>query len=107
MVNVEKKWTTRRLLSTYFILMLLVSGCADKYGRILEPLNERVEIKETHSEFSDLANDSGLPMVYVSEGKIGVSKVEAALEEADAFDLQARAELSKQLADFSARRTEV
>jgi len=45
--------------------------------------------------------------MYISEGKIGVSKVEAALETADTVDLQARAELNKQLADFSARRIEV
>jgi hypothetical protein len=87
--------------------MLLVSGCADRYGQILKPTNDRVEISKTHSEFSDLANRSDLPIMYVSEGKIGVSKVEAALETADAVDLQARAELNKQLADFSARRMEV
>jgi hypothetical protein len=45
--------------------------------------------------------------MYVSEGKIGVSKVEAVLETADTVDVQARAEFSKQIADFDARRKEV
>jgi len=103
----RKRLIGRRFLSTYLIIMFLVSGCGDKYGRVIDPGSDRIEIKETHSEFSSLANDSDLPMMYVSEGKIGVSKVEADLEEADAFDLQARAELDKQLADFNACRTEV
>jgi len=77
------------------------------YGRVLEPTKDRVEISKTHSELSNLANRSDLPLEYVSEGKIGISKVEAALEAADAVDLQARAKLNKQLADFSARRVEV
>jgi len=76
--------------------MLLISGCANsKYGQILKPSKERYEITNTHSEFSDLANNSDLPVRYISEGKIGVSKVEAALETADATDLQARAKFSK------------
>jgi hypothetical protein len=87
--------------------MLLVSGCADRYGQVLKPQKGHAEISKTHSEFSDMANSSDLPVMYVSEGKIGVSKVEAALEAADAADLQARAKLNKQLADFSARRSEV
>ena len=109
MVNVKKKRIAQCLVSTYLILMLLVSGCANRYGRVLEPINEneRVEITKTHSKFSFLANSSALPIMYVSEGKIGVFKVEAALETADSGDLQARAELNKQLADFSARRMEV
>jgi hypothetical protein len=109
MVNVKKGRIARRLVrvSTFLILMLLVSGCAGRYGRVMEPTNDRVEISKTHSKFSALANRSDLPFMYVSEGKIGVSKVEAALEEADAVDLQARAELNKKLADFSARRMEV
>ena len=107
MVNTKKKRIAQCLVSTYLILMLLVSGCANRYGRVLEPINERAEISKAHSEFSFLANSSALPAMYVSEGKIGVFKVEAALETADTGDLQARAELNKQLADFSARRMEV
>ena len=107
MMEIRKKRIAQRLVGTYLIFMLLISGCANRYGQVLKPANERVEIKETHSEFSSLANRSDLPMMYVSEGKIGVSKVEAALETADAGDLQARAELNIQLADFGARRTEV
>jgi hypothetical protein len=99
MVKIQKKQITQRLVSTYLILMLLVLGCADKYGRILKPAHNRVEISEAHSEFSLLANNSDLPVKYVSEGKIGVSKVEMDLETADAGDVQARAELDKKLAD--------
>ena len=84
MVNLKKRLTAPHWISTYLILILLISGCNDKYGRIIEPVNDRFEITEAHSELSDLANDSDLPMMYVSEGKIGVSKVEATLEEADA-----------------------
>ncbi|MHC4457385.1 MAG: hypothetical protein ACYS0I_09885, partial [Planctomycetota bacterium] len=104
MTAMEKRRICQCLLSSYFILMLLVSGCTNRYGQVLKPANEHVEISKTHSEFSDLANRSDLPLMYVSEGKIGVSKVEAALETADAVDLQARAELNKQLADYNARR---
>ncbi len=107
MVNVQKKQIAQRLVSPFLILMLLVLGCADRYGRVLKPVHERIEISKTHSEFSFLANSSELPLKYVSEGKIGVSKVEMDLETADAGDLQARAELNKQLADFNARRREV
>ena len=103
----KKGLISGRSVGAYLIVMLLIAGCANRYGRVVDPGSDRVEIKETHSEFSILANDSDLPMMYVSEGKIGVSKVEANLEEADAFDLQARAELDKQFADFNARRTEV
>ncbi len=108
MVDIKKRRIARRLVrvSTYLILILLVSGCS-RYGRVLEPAKDRVEISKTHSKFSVLANRSDLPFMYVSEGKIGISKVEAALEAADATDLQARAELNKKLADFSARRMEV
>jgi len=109
MRNKKKRWVVRRLVrvSTYLILMLFISGCGGMYGRVLEPTKDRVEISKTHSELSNLANRSDLPLEYVSEGKIGISKVEAALEAADAVDLQARAKLNKQLADFSARRVEV
>lgn len=108
MTKRQKRLIARQLVNTYLILMLLISGCADsKYGRILKPSKERYEITNTHSEFSDLANSADLPVKYISEGKIGVSKVEAALETADAADLQARAEFSKQSADYSARRTEL
>jgi hypothetical protein len=103
----KKTWIVQALLSTCLMLVLLLSGCADRYGQILKPANEHVEISKAHSEFSNLANSSDLPVMYVSEGKIGVSKVEAALEKADAVDLQAHAELNKQLADFNARRKEV
>jgi len=106
-VNIRKKRIAQCLVSTFLILMLLDSGCANRYGRVLEPINERAEISKAHSEFSFLANSSALPAMYASEGKIGVFKVEAALETADSGDLQARAELNKQLADFSARRMEV
>ncbi|MHC4618090.1 MAG: hypothetical protein ACYTEQ_10100 [Planctomycetota bacterium] len=106
-MKMEKRRVVRCLLSAHLTVMLLVSGCADSYGPAMGTKSERVEISQTHSEFSDLANSSDLPMRYISEGKIGISKVEAALEAADAGDLQARAELNKQLADFSARRVEV
>jgi hypothetical protein len=106
-MNIKKRWAAQCLLGTYLIIMLVFSGCADRYGRVIKPIHKRVEISRTHSEFSALANRSDLPMMYVSEGKIGISKVEAALETADAGDLQARAELNRQLADFSARRMEV
>ncbi|MHC4359259.1 MAG: coiled-coil domain-containing protein [Planctomycetota bacterium] len=107
MVNVEKRWIVQYLISAFLILMLFVSGCANNYGHILTPTGERGEISKAHSEFSNLANRSDLPGKYVSEGKIGVSKVEAVMETADAADLRARAELDKQLADFNARRREV
>jgi hypothetical protein len=103
----KKRLIAQSLVSTCLISVLLVSGCTNRYGRVLQPTNERNEIKKTHSEFSSLANRSSLPMKYVSEGKIGVFKVEAALEKADTGDLQARAELNRQLADFNARRKEV
>jgi hypothetical protein len=104
----QKRLIARQLVNTYLILMLLISGCANsKYGRILKPVKARFEITNAHSEFSDLANSSDLPVMYISEGKIGVSRVEAALETADAGDLQARAQFSKQSADYSALRTEL
>ncbi len=84
-INTKKRRIAPRLVSAYLILMLLASGCADKYGQVLKPTNHRV-ISKTHSYFSDLANSSDLPVMYVSEGKIGVSKVEAALETADTGD---------------------
>jgi len=108
MTNRKKRLIARQFVNTYLILMLLISGCANsKYGRILKPTKDRAEITNAHSVFSDLANSSDLPAKYISEGKIGVSKVEADLETADATDLQARAEFSRQSADFSARRTEL
>ncbi|MBW8014554.1 MAG: hypothetical protein FVQ82_00045 [Planctomycetes bacterium] len=96
----------RQVAVICMVVMLLVSGCADRYGRVLKPETDRVVISDAHSEFSILANDSDLPVRYVSEGKIGVSKVEAALEKADSVELQARAELKKKLADINARRSE-
>ncbi len=107
MTNRSRRFIIRRLVCTYMIVMLLVSGCADRYGRVLKPTNERVEISRTHTEFSDLANSENLPIKYISEGKIGISEVEAALEGADTADVQARARFSKQSADFSASRTEL
>jgi hypothetical protein len=107
MLNAKRRRIVRHLVSTYLILTLLISGCADRYGRVTTPINEREEISKTHSEFSFLANSSALPIKYVSEGKMGVFKVEAALDTADAGDAQARATLNKQLADFNARRMEV
>ena len=103
----RKRLMARRLISTYLIMMLLMSGCADRYGRVLRPKDERIEIASTHSEFSMLANDSDLPAQYVSEGKVGITRVEAALEKADYSDTQARAELSRQLAEFHAYRSEM
>ena len=107
MGGTKKMLTDRCLIGTYLILVLFASGCGDKYGQVLKPTSERVKISKTHSDFSSLANSSDLPGMYVSEGKIGISKVEAAMEVADTVDLQARAELDKQLADFSASRAEV
>jgi hypothetical protein len=106
MMNRKKRQIARHFVNAYLIVVLLVSGCADRYGRYLKPTNNRDDISATHWEFSVLANSTDMPMMYVSEGKIGVSNVEAALEAADAGDLQARAELDKQLADFNARRKE-
>jgi len=106
MMNRKKRQIVRHFVNAYLVVVLLVSGCADRYGRFLKPTNNRDEISRTHWEFSVLANSTDMPMQYVSEGKIGVSNVEAALEAADAGDLQARAELDKQLADFNARRKE-
>jgi len=107
MTSRKTRMFARRFVCAYLVAMMLTSaGCEDKYGRVLTP-PERIEISRTHSEFSDLANSSDLPIKYISEGKIGVSKVEADLETADAADLQARAEFSKQSADFGARRTEL
>jgi len=104
----EKKLMVRRLLCSYLIFIIFISGCTNRYGSLgFEPENERTEITQTHTEFSDLAHVSDLPSEYVSEGKIGVSKVEAALEQADSFDIQARAELTKKIADLNARRTEI
>lgn len=97
-------WKVTCLCMAYSVF---VSGCASKYDRVMTTPNDRVEISRTHSEFSKMANTSNLPMSYVSEGKIGVSKVEAALETADAKDLQAQAEMNRHSADLGARRTEV
>jgi len=104
--NIKKRRIAPRLVIAYLIVILLVSGCGDKYGRVLETTKHPV-ISKTHSYLSDLANRSDLPVMYVSEGKIGVLKVKTALETADTDDLQARAELDKQLADFDTRRMEV
>ena len=102
----KKECIARQVVVMCLIVTLLVSGCADRYGRVLKPSDDRVVISDAHSEFSVLANDSDLPVRYVSEGKIGVSKVEAALEEADSVELQARAELKKKLANINASRSE-
>jgi len=102
----KKECIARQVAVICAVVMLLVPGCADRYGRVLTPENDRVVISDAHSEFSHLANDSDLPVRYVSEGKIGVSKVEAALENADSVELQARAELKKNLADINASRSE-
>lgn len=107
MVGMKKRLIGQHSLNTCLILMLLISGCGGKYGPVVRTRNNHTQISKTHSEFSTLANSSDLPIEYVSEGKIGVTKVEAVLETADAVDLYARAELDKQLADFSARRMEV
>ena len=107
MFSVKKRWIALCLMGTCLVIIFFASGCADKYGQFIKPANKRTEISKAHSEFSTLANNSDLPVMYVSEGKIGVSKVEAVLEVADAVDLQAHAELNKQLADFSASSVEV
>ncbi|MHC5061554.1 MAG: hypothetical protein ACYTFK_10790 [Planctomycetota bacterium] len=107
MLRLKKKSVVTHLIITSLVVALLVSGCSDMYGRVLKPGDDRVEITKTHSDFSEMANRSNLPFLYVSEGKIGVTKVEAAMEEADAVDVQARAVLNKKLADFSAQRVEV
>ena len=82
-----KKRSLKSLVWACVAVVLLTAGCADKYSQILKTTNDRSEISATHSEFSSLANKSDMPIRYVSEGKIGVSKVEAALETADAIDL--------------------
>jgi len=105
--GMKKVFGNRCLISTYLIFIFFASGCADKYGRILEPTSKRITLSKTHSDFSTMANRSDLPVMYISEGKIGISKVEATLETADAVDLQARAELDKQLAEFGANRAEI
>ena len=103
------KWGRRnwRLVGTYFTLVLIVSGCTNQYDQVLMNGNDRTEITKAHSEFSSLAKTSDLPMKYVSEGKIGVSKVEAVLETADAADLHAQAQRDRSMADYDARRREV
>jgi hypothetical protein len=88
------------------ILLTLVSGCSNSYGPVTQA-KKRSEIKEIHSEFSSMASSADLPMQYVNEGKIGVSRVEAVLEAADAGDMQARAALDKQRAATSAHRKEI
>ncbi|KKK99777.1 hypothetical protein LCGC14_2629330, partial [marine sediment metagenome] len=84
MFNSKKRWVVRRFVgvSAYLSVILLVSGCADRYDRVMAPTKKHTEISKTHSNFSTLANRSNLPFVYVNEGKIGISKVEAALEAA-------------------------
>ena len=103
----KKRQIAQRLVSAYMIVMLLGSGCSSRYGKVMKSSHDIVEISQAHSEFSALANKSDLPIMYVSEGKVGVSKVEAALEGAETGDLQARAKLNKQVADFGASRMEV
>ncbi len=107
MTRNQTRRIVRNLVCVHLMITMLISGCSSRYGRVTKPAREREEITRTHSEFSSMADRSDLPMEYVSEGKIGVSKVEAALEAADAGDLQARAELNRQLAGFSAHRKEV
>lgn len=97
----------RHAVCTCLTLVLTVSGCADQYAPVVMLDEGRSSIAATHSEFSEMAKSSDLPAQYVSEGKIGVAKVEATLETADAVDLNAQAELNKKLADFSARRKEI
>lgn len=107
MFNSKDKSILKRLVCMQLVIMFVMSGCSNKYGNFMEPSRNRGEITKAHSELSNMANKSDLPMVYVSEGKVGVSKVEAVLEEADSFDVQARAELDKKLADSNARLIEV
>ncbi len=89
------------------LVVILVSGCHNNYGPVTRGADERTEIRDAHFEFSSMANKSNLPTEYVSEGKIGISKVEAALEAADTGDMQARAEMNKQVAGNNANRKEV
>lgn len=103
----KRCWGAWELTCLSLVYVMLISGCSGKYNQVLKTGNDRVEISRTHSEFSKLASTSKLPLSYVSEGKVGVSKVEAALETADATDMQAQAEMNRQSADLSARRTEV
>jgi len=107
MFNSKDKSIVKRLVCMQMVIMFVMSGCSNKYGKFMEPSKNRDEISQAHSELSSMANKSDLPMIYVSEGKVGISNVEAALEAADTFDVQARAELDKKLADSNARLTEV
>lgn len=97
----------KKLVSASLVMMLLVSGCADKFSQVQGLSKQHTKISQTHVEFSDLADNSDLPVKYISEGKVGLSKIEATFNTADALDVQAKAELNKQMADFGARRSEI
>ena len=56
MLGLRTRDFTRRLVSLFLVYTFLLSGCADRYGRILEPTKERTVISKTHSDFSSLAN---------------------------------------------------
>jgi hypothetical protein len=84
-----------------------MQGCGSQYGQLLKEQTDHTEISKTHSEFSKLANHSDLPVMYINEGKVGVSNVQATMDIADSDDMHARAKMDKQLADFNARRVEV
>lgn len=98
----------RQVVCAYLVgLMICMQGCGGQYGDVPKAKSDHSEISKTHSEFSKLASGSNLPTQYVNEGKIGVSKVEATLDIANTDDMQARAQMNKQVADLNARRIEV
>jgi hypothetical protein len=109
MTNAKCRRIIRQAMSAYlaFVMVVCMQGCSGRYGRVMETKTNHNEISKAHSEFSRMANSSDLPLKYVNEGKIGVTKVEAALETANTDDVNARAEMNKQVADLNARRTEI
>lgn len=106
-MNYGTRHFAKQAVCLYLVFTLLLSGCSGRYGRILTPVENRSEVSKVHNEFSKLASRSDLPIMYVSEGKKGVSRVEAALEAADSHDIQARANLNREYADLNARRLEI
>ncbi len=43
----KKDYIARQVAVMCLVVMMLVSGCADRYGRVLTPENDRVVISES------------------------------------------------------------
>ena len=107
MVNTQGKRFIRKLLCAYLaIVIICLPGCSSDYSQVLDQDDHEV-ISKTQSQFSKMANHSDLPVMYINEGKVGVSRVQATMEIANSDDMHARAKMDQQLADFNARRIEV